>query len=301
MLLNKPLLSGGETPGLDLNDYWFNLFNTPDLAFSMRKLNPAATDCLSICDAAGGNIQLIGFDGNKVDIAAINAWRATHGNAYCYAFWNQNLTETIRCLATTNAARRPLIDPTTYSQNGLPELYFDGVDDVILFRATPTGSSIGIGIDNGNWLHFVSHRIRNLTSWGIVVSGIVTQSGHASRCLGTNSNAGEPFIATKQGSSAFSRSASSGNSLNVEGFQQHAFLKTSTDASNIFIQHNGVDIDMETTSVNVSDTVVGIGRYRGTIYSAGNLVEYIAYLTTQEAGDRADMNAHINNAMGMTA
>lgn len=117
--LNMMMLSSG-------NPLWFDLFPTPELAFSFRQLNSLATQCIAIRDTSGGNLAYIGFVDGYLDIATLSTWMTLYGTtAKVIQMFNQNLSSSIQAIGNTSAAVCPNLE-LTVTENGKQVLQFSG-------------------------------------------------------------------------------------------------------------------------------------------------------------------------------
>lgn len=270
---------------------WFDLFPAPEIACSLRQLNRNATNCLLVTSVAGGASTIIGFSNGLVDIAAINSFIAAYGGCYVERWYNQNLSSSINSMAqgTVSPNAKPEINPSLYTENGFPCLYFDGSNDRLQMFTGTVYTSLTLP---SSYTILMTSRNRNSTAnagFGMMFSDV-----------GSSSNAG--FLCTYQGFCYLGDTTQGTSQIQSTDDRKTfaSFLGSRTSSTTRKITINGVDETTSSTAYTNAGTVSYLGRYglTGTVYSSAKTTELIYYDTDVQSFHSA-MQANQQAAWGI--
>lgn len=270
---------------------WFDTFPTPQIACSLRQLNPLATNCLLVSTTANTNATVIGFVNGYVDIATINNYITTNGSCVVERWYNQNLSSSINSMANATSSQRPVINPSLYTENGYPCLFFDGVDDRLQMFTGSVFTSVTLP---SQYTMLMTSRNRNATA--NAGFGMMFSAGSA------GSNAG--LLCTFQGVCYLGDTTQGTTQVQSTDDRKTfaSFLGSRTSSTARKISINSVDETLTTLSYSVPTTIDAYGIYSAGIglrFSSANTTELIYYDTDVQSFHSA-MQANQQAAWGIT-
>jgi len=262
-----------------------NTYTGAQVAYSLRRLESNASNCIRVRRSSDDAEQDIGFTNNELDVSSLTSFVGAN-NGFVTVWYDQSGNGLDATQITTGSQPQIVSSGTVLTLNGRYTLYFDGSDDYMTCDSSSNYQAVG-----GEWSCFAVCKLDNNSGQKLIWNGdIPTLSKRLGQFLRDGGGGTVNSIAFDVSENAFTDSGS-----NI-GTNQHLLFSIRTSTSVEVYANNSSGGGTATSGTPATETslqpVIGAFDTGTSLYFIGNMQEIIHYATTDD--HRIGLSNNIN-------